>query len=421
MLLYNLKHPEQEVSFAQAVRLGLGRDKGLFFPKLPEPMADIPSLLKLPFVERSTRILHHLIGDEIPFDTLQGMVARAFDFSVPLAPVTENTFALELYHGPTLAFKDFGARFMAECLQHFYPEQPVTILTATSGDTGAAVAHAFWNKPGVEVVVLYPGGRISRAQEHLFCTLGGNIRTYAVAGDFDSCQALVRHAFSEPELVSRIHLNSANSINVSRLFAQICYYFEALAQLPSGCESPVIAVPSGNFGNLTAALLAKALGLPVKRLVAATNSNDTVPRYLDGQGWEVRSTQATLSCSMDVSDPNNWPRVEALFALKGWSWDELGYGRVDEQQTREAVKTLRDSGYLAEPHGAVAWRVLQDELKPGETGVFLATAHPAKFATEVAEITGVAPKLPAALESALREPLLSKPLAADFEALLAEL
>ena len=265
-----------------------------------------------------------------------------------VSKVQEDVGCLELFHGPTLAFKDFGGRFMAQMLTHIAGDKPVTILTATSGDTGAAVAHAFYGLPNVKVVILYPRGKISPLQEKLFCTLGGNIETVAIDGDFDACQALVKQAFDDEELKATLGLNSANSINISRLLAQICYYFEAAAQLPQEARNQlVISVPSGNFGDLTAGLLAKSLGLPIKRFIAATNANDTVPRYLQGGEWAPKATQATLSNAMDVSQPNNWPRVEELFRRKIWRLSELGYAAVDDETTKAAMRELKAIGYIS--------------------------------------------------------------------------
>lgn len=321
MKLYNLKDHNEQVSFAQAVKQGLGKQQGLFFPlELPEfELTEIDRLLELDFVTRSSRILSAFIGDEIPEEELYQRVKNAFAFPAPVAKVEEDIACLELFHGPTLAFKDFGGRFMAQILTQVSGNEPVTILTATSGDTGAAVAHAFHGLKNVRVVILYPRGKISPLQEKLFCTLGGNIHTVAIDGDFDACQALVKQAFDDEELKHALKLNSANSINISRLLAQICYYFEAVAQLPQEARNQlVVSVPSGNFGDLTAGLLAKSLGLPVKRFIAATNANDTVPRFLSNGEWEPKKTVATLSNAMDVSQPNNWPRVEELYRRKTW-------------------------------------------------------------------------------------------------------
>ncbi|MGL5309731.1 MAG: threonine synthase, partial [Plesiomonas shigelloides] len=249
MKLYNIKDHNEQVSFAQAVRQGLGRQQGLFFPFDVPLLANIDELLALPFVERSARILSRLIGDELTPEQVQQMVVTAFDFPLPLQQVSDSVYALELFHGPTLAFKDFGGRFMAQVLAEVAGDEKITILTATSGDTGAAVAHAFAGIEQIQVVILYPQGKISPLQEKLFCTLGGNISTLAVDGDFDACQALVKQAFDDEALRQAIGLNSANSINISRLLAQICYYFEAVAQLPQAARNQlVVAVPSGNFG-----------------------------------------------------------------------------------------------------------------------------------------------------------------------------
>ena len=398
----------------------MGRGQGLFFPDSLVPLANVEALLAKPLVERSAIILRHLLGDELP--ELAQLVANAFTFPAPLVEVGTNQYALELFHGPTLAFKDFGGRFMAQSLMAVSDGKKITILTATSGDTGAAVAHAFYGLPNIEVVILYPKGKISPLQEKLFCTLGGNIRTIAVHGAFDDCQALVKQAFDDEELKKAIGLNSANSINISRLLAQVCYYFEAVAQLPAEKRAQaVIAVPSGNFGNLTAGLIAKALGLPVKRFMVATNANDTVPRYLQQGTWDPKATVATLSNAMDVSRPNNWPRVEELFKVKGWDLQSLASGSRSDAQTEDALKRLYAQGYLCEPHGAIAWDLLQSELTADEAGIFLCTAHPAKFKESVESILNIQLDLPAPLAERADLALLSDEMDADFSALRAYL
>ncbi|HHR8611060.1 TPA: threonine synthase [Salmonella enterica subsp. enterica serovar Bareilly] len=420
MKLYNLKDHNEQVSFAQAVTQGLGKQQGLFFPhELPEfSLTEIDEMLNQDFVSRSAKILSAFIGDEIPQQILEERVRAAFAFPAPVAQVESDVGCLELFHGPTLAFKDFGGRFMAQMLTHISGDKPVTILTATSGDTGAAVAHAFYGLENVRVVILYPRGKISPLQEKLFCTLGGNIETVAIDGDFDACQALVKQAFDDEELKTALGLNSANSINISRLLAQICYYFEAVAQLPQGARNQlVISVPSGNFGDLTAGLLAKSLGLPVKRFIAATNVNDTVPRFLHDGKWAPKATQATLSNAMDVSQPNNWPRVEELLRRKIWCLTELGYAAVDDTTTQQTMRELKAKGYISEPHAAVAYRALRDQLNPGEYGLFLGTAHPAKFKESVESILGETLALPEALAERADLPLLSHHLPADFAAL----
>lgn len=418
MQLYNIKHPEQQVSFIEAVCTGLGRDRGLFFPKSVTPLADINNVIDMNFVDRSIYILQHLIGSEISPEELAKLVKNAFNFALPVVKVNQNIATLELFHGPTLAFKDFGARFMAQVLSLVAKDRKITILTATSGDTGAAVAHAFYGLDNIEVVVLYPQGKISKSQEMLFCTLGKNIKTIAIDGDFDACQALVKTAFEDQELRETIGLNSANSINISRLLAQVCYYFEIYAQLEEKArENLVISVPSGNFGNLTAGLIAKSLGLPVKRFIAATNVNDTVPRFLTNHKWEVKDTVATLANAMDVSDPNNWPRIMELFATQNWDIENLTGCSYNDEQTKQAIVELKAMGYLSEPHGAIAYSALRDKLKSDEYGVFLGTAHPAKFAEIVNDALGSEIEIPATILEHNAKPLLSINMSNDFNSL----
>ncbi|WP_109422818.1 threonine synthase [Aggregatibacter actinomycetemcomitans] len=422
MNLYNIKHPEEQVNFAQAVRQGLGKDQGLFFPQNIPHLTNIDELLALPLIERSQKILGALIGEEIPPAQLEQVVRNAFTFPAPVVKVEDNIYALELFHGPTLTFKDFGGRFMAQALATVRGDGKITILTATSGDTGAAVAHAFYGLDNIEVVILYPKGKISPLQEKLFCTFGGNIRTVAINADFDACQALVKQAFDDAELRQAIGLNSANSINISRLLAQVCYYFEAAAQLPKKQrENLVVSVPSGNFGNLTAGLIAKTLGLPIKRFIAATNANDTVPRYLHSGNWSPNATVATLSNAMDVSRPNNWPRVEELFKRNGWALTELHSAAISDGQTEETLRAMHKLGYLCEPHGAVAYEVLKQDLQTGETGLFLCTAHPAKFKESVERILDLTLPLPEALDKHNKLPLLSDEMENDFAQLRAYL
>ena len=418
MKLYNLKDHNEQVSFAQAVKQGLGSQQGLFFPlELPEfELTDIDAMLEMDFVSRSSKILSAYIGDEIAAHQLAERVKNAFAFPAPVAKVSADVACLELFHGPTLAFKDFGGRFMAQMLSYVSgADEQITILTATSGDTGAAVAHAFYGMENVRVVILYPQGKISPLQEKLFCTLGGNIETIAVEGDFDACQALVKQAFDDEELKKAIGLNSANSINISRLLAQICYYFEAVAQLPQEQRNQlVVSVPSGNFGDLTAGLLAKSLGLPIKRFIAATNANDTVPRFLGNGEWLPNATVATLSNAMDVSQPNNWPRVEELFRRKTWRLTDLVSGAVSDETTKATMRELAEIGYISEPHAAIAYRMLRDNLQEGEFGLFLGTAHPAKFKESVDEILGQELPLPPELAERAELPLLSHNMTADF-------
>ena len=419
MICRNLTVPTEHVRFAEALRRGLGAQRGLFFPD-EIPTVDASALLACSPHERATRTLHAWLHEELDEQTLAGIVERAFCFSTPLVPIGDGTHVLELFHGPTLAFKDYGARFMAQCLSHFWRDERITILTATSGDTGAAVAHAFHGLPNIEVVVLYPKGRISTLQERLFCTLGGNIHTVAVEAPFDACQTLVKQAFDDAALVKQLGLNSANSINIARLLAQITYYTDALAALSSGeRERSVFAVPSGNFGNLTAGLFAKAMGFPIGRFIAATNANDTVPRYLASGTWAPRETVPTLSNAMDVSAPSNWPRVEAIAKRMGWPLASLSGFCLDDPATRAAMQTLAAAGYTSEPHAAIAHAALEAKQQDGEIGVFLGTAHPAKFKESVDATLGGNLPIPAAIAERLHEPLLSETIADDPDALRA--
>ena len=418
MELVNLKDAQDTASFAEAVKRGLGKQQGLYFPTHIPTLNNIDDLLEKPFVERSIAVLRALIGDELNNGELDEIVRAAFAFGAPVEQISENIYTLELFHGPTLAFKDFGGRFMAQTLSRISEGKPITILTATSGDTGAAVAHAFHGIENINVVILFPKGKISALQEKLFTTLGDNIHTVAVESDFDACQALVKASFDDPDIREGLHLNSANSINISRLLAQVCYYFEAVSQLPKEKrEQLVVSVPSGNFGNLTAGMIAKAMGLPIKRFIAATNVNDTVPRYLKTGEWAPKQTIATMSNAMDVSQPNNWPRIEALieqgYVDKGCLTGET----VDEEYTQLAMRQLAQLGYTSEPHAAIAYRALSHSLEDGETGLFLGTAHPAKFRETVENVLGNPISLPKALADVAGEDSLAVDLPATYDAL----
>jgi threonine synthase len=421
MQLVNIRHPEDRVSFRQAVLQGLGRNQGLYFPEQFEPLPDVPALLSEGFVSRSAAILHHLIGDELSRSEVQEMVSSAFDFPVEVPALDNRVRALELFHGPSLAFKDFGARFMAKCLSAFHDGDPMTILTATSGDTGAAVAHAYYRQPGIKVVVLYPEGKITPLQEKLFCTLGENIHTIAVDSDFDTCQQMVKQCFEDEELKQDLGLNSANSINIARLVAQVCYYFEAAACV-SDIRNTAFCVPSGNFGNVTAGLIARAIGLPYKRIIAATNANDTVPRFLASGQWDPKPTVTTISNAMDVSLPNNFPRVQELGDRHGLPLARiLSSISLDDDETRAAMRELHSRGYLADPHSALAWAALDRGLSEDEEGVFLCTAHPAKFLEVLEETLDIIVPLPRELEEVRNKKVLSNTIAGNFAALKQEL
>ena len=427
MLVTSTRDPGMRVSFVEAAARNAPADGGLYLPVLGpgglEPFADVEELLALPFRPRSVEILSRLLTPEFARGEVAAMVESALDFPVVLREVRSGLSVLELFHGPSLSFKDFGVRFLAQVLSRLREcavvggeSGPRTVLTATSGDTGAAVVHAFHRLPGFGVVVLYPAGRISPLQERQIATLGGNVAAFAVEGAFDDCQSMVKSAFADPELARPLGLVSANSIHLARLLAQVTYYFEAAAQAApaAGGRPLVVAVPSGNFGNLCAGLLAQRLGAPIAALVAATNANRTVPDFLDGRPFAPRASVVTLSNAMDVGAPNNWPRIESLFAGDSAALRaRLRWGSADDAATRAALGELEEYGYRADPHGAVAFEVLGRNLRAGEHGLFLATAHPAKFETT----RNAAEALPPALAEAAARPLLSRQLAADPAAL----
>ena len=423
MIYHSTRDEKLTAAPARAVLEGIAPDGGLYVCDPGKLEFDWQGILQKDTMSMAADILGVLLPD---FQDMNGLVRASYagkfasDDLTPLVPVGER-YVLELYHGPTSAFKDVALSVLPRLVSAAAKQEgagDVVILTATSGDTGAAVAHAFYGLKNVRVVILYPKGKISPLQEKLFCTLGGNIETVAIDGDFDACQALVKQAFDDEELKAALGLNSANSINISRLLAQICYYFEAVAQLPQEARNQlVVSVPSGNFGDLTAGLLAKSLGLPVKRFIAATNANDTVPRFLKDGKWAPNATQATLSNAMDVSQPNNWPRVEELFRRKVWRLVDLGYAAVTDETTKATMRELKAVGYTSEPHAAIAYRALRDQLNPGEYGLFLGTAHPAKFKESVEAILGETLPLPKELAERADLPLLSHELPADFAAL----
>ncbi|BGI51377.1 MAG: threonine synthase [Buchnera aphidicola (Ceratovacuna japonica)] len=402
MKLYSLKDISKEVKFLKAVELGLCEKQGLFFPKkFPYFTKEkIKKILKMNFFKKSYKILNSFIGREISKKNLKKIIKKSFKITIPkIKKIEKNISCLELFHGPTLAFKDFGARFMSQIIHLLKKKNKnkVTILTATSGDTGAAVANAFYKMKDVKVVILYPKGKISKIQERMFCTLGKNIKTISVNGSFDECQELVKKAFNDKKLKKKIGLNSGNSINISRLLAQICYYFEAFSLLKKKQrKNLIVSVPCGNFGNITAGLIAKSIGLPIKNFIASTNSNDTVPRFLKYNKWNPKKTISTISNAMDISIPNNWDRVIELFKQNKWNIKDkkyLEFGKVSEKKTKESIKKLYNLKYISEPHASVAYTILKKRIKHGEHGLFLGTAHPLKFKSIVEKIIPVKIKL----------------------------
>jgi threonine synthase len=409
------------ITFIDALFAGTAPDGGLYMPERLDPLPPgiVDHLRGASIVEIGTTIGAHILQDEITRHALELLIREALDFPVPVVKVTDRISVLELFHGPTMAFKDVGARVQARLLHHFTDGTPLTILVATSGDTGSAVAQAFHRVPDSRVVVLYPEGQVSDVQEAQMASLGDNITALAVRGTFDDCQRLVKQAFADDDLRTHVWLTPANSINLGRLLPQVFYYF-LLAGL-GGEQGPIVSVPSGNFGNLTAGLIAKRIGLPIAQFVAATNVNDAVPEYLESGNYQPRPSIATVANAMDVGAPSNFERVQSLYnsdlaALRG---DIVGFAYEDSQVIAEIARVYREHGYLLDPHSAIAWLALRDRLadRPDAHGVFLATAHPAKFREVVEPAIGRSIELPRALADALSRPRHSISMPADYDAL----
>ena len=402
MSYYSTNNPNVRANLKEAVMQSLAPDKGLYMPlnigHLPRTFID--QLFTLSFEEIGFEISKLLIGNEVPTSVLQHIVTTAINFPAPLVFLDGDKASLELWHGPSLAFKDFGARYMAALMSWFIrgENKPLTILVATSGDTGGAVASGFLKTPGIEVIILYPSGKVSDLQEKQLTTLGENITAIEVEGTFDDCQAMVKEAFADTNLSARYHLSSANSINIARLIPQSFYYFEGYKQVQQQGKEVVFSVPSGNFGNLTAGLMAKKMGLPAKRFIAATNINKIVPEYLETGVFNPRSSAATISNAMDVGNPSNFVRILELYGhdTDAIRKDITGFW-LDDQATRSAMKEAFDKHrYICDPHGAIAYKSL-DTLKAGEQGIFLETAHPAKFIDTVQETLGIQVPVPESL------------------------
>ena len=411
-------------SLRGAVLRGLAPDGGLYMPAeiarhSPEELEEFRSL---PFTEVCFRVVRPFATPDVPEEVLWQIVSGAINFPVKLVSLSPGLHILELFHGPTLAFKDFGARFMARLMGYFVrgENRQLTVLVATSGDTGSAVAHGFLSVPGIRVVILYPSRRISEAQEKQFTTLGENITALEVSGTFDDCQRLVKQAFCDEELNKRAFLTSANSINIGRLLPQMFYHVAAYRQLPVASTALVVAVPSGNFGNLTAGLFAKRIGLPVAKFIAATNANDVVPKYLISGHYQPRAAQATCSNAMDVGNPNNFPRLLDLCRgrLEYVQREIWGHGASDEETLAEMKSVWEKYRYICDPHTAVGilgWEAYKKEHSEPAQGLVLATAHPAKFADVVMKAIGTAPPLPDRLAAYLKRPKLSVGMSRDYE------
>lgn len=423
MNYYSTNRQSPLASLQEAVVKGLAPDKGLYMPEkiktLPEDF--FQNIEQFSFQEIAYRVADAFFGEDIDAETLKQIVYETLNFETPVVKVEENIYSLELFHGPTLAFKDVGARFMARLLGYFIKKEgqtDVNVLVATSGDTGSAVANGFLGVKGIHVYVLYPKGLVSEIQEKQFTTLGQNITALEVDGTFDDCQRLVKSAFMDEELNAHLNLTSANSINVARFLPQAFYYFNAYAQLKKAgkAEQLVVCVPSGNFGNITAGLFGKRMGLPIKRFIASNNRNDIFLQYLQTGTYSPRPSVSTLANAMDVGDPSNFARVLDLY---GGSHAEIcndisGFRYLDEQ-IADTVKTCYQStGYLLDPHGACGYQALKEGLKEGETGVFLETAHPAKFVNTVESIIGERLVIPEKLEFFMQGEKLSIELSKDF-------
>jgi threonine synthase len=387
MQYYSLNKKSPSVNFKNATINGQAPDKGLYFPEsFPQLKKEwIDNIENISNEKIAFEVIKPYIGNSIHEDDLFNIVKETIDFNIPLLKVTDNIASLELYHGPTLAFKDIGARFMSRCLGHFVKgeDKKVTVLVATSGDTGGAVANGFYNVPGVDVVILYPSGKVSSVQEKQLTTLGNNIHALEVDGNFDDCQQMVKAAFMDEDLNKKLFLTSANSINVARWLPQQFYYFFAYKQWQEKNNPPIISVPSGNFGNICAGLLANASGLPVKHFIAACNANDVVPHYFSTENYQAKKAVATISNAMDVGDPSNFVRILELFQQQFSSLkNKVSSCSISDAVTKETLLSVfNNQHYLCDPHGAIAYKALHDylQINPNDKGIFLETAHPVKF------------------------------------------
>ncbi|WP_160136177.1 threonine synthase [Chryseobacterium sp. c4a] len=426
MRYYNLKDHEEIVDFKAAAIKGQGKDKGLFFPE-NLPLFDtefIQNLHQYSDVEIAYQCMKDFVGEKIPSEILKKIVSETINFNIPLRKINDDISVLELFHGPTLAFKDIGAGFMSRCLSYFLEGQQkkVTVLVATSGDTGGAVAHGFYDLPGIEVVILYPKNRVSPVQEKQLTALGKNIYALEVNGSFDDCQGLVKQAFSDAEINEQLFLTSANSINVARWLPQQIYYLLALKQWQqTENKTPVIAVPSGNFGNICAGILAHLRGLPAEHFIAACNANDVIPEYLKTEKFNSKKTVATLSNAMDVGAPSNFVRIMELFNNE---FDLLknkisGYSINDEKTMQTITKVYKENHYILDPHSAVAFASLEQYLKenPGKKGFILGTAHPVKFPDAVENAIKTKIEIPQSLENLMKKEKKTVEINSDFEEL----
>lgn len=425
MKYYSTNHTAPLASLEEAVVKGLAGDRGLYMPEnikaLPKEFFD--NIDKMSFQEIAYAVADAFFGEDVDADSLKRIVYETLAFDCPVVPVTDNIYTLELFHGPTLAFKDVGARFMARLLQYFIKKENknglVNVLVATSGDTGSAVANGFLGVDGIHVYVLYPKGKVSPIQECQFTTLGKNITAIEVDGVFDDCQALVKTAFMDEELNNHMRLTSANSINVARFLPQAFYYFYAYAQLKKvgKADNMVMCVPSGNFGNICAALFGHKMGLPIKRFVAANNANDIFYKYLQTGKYDPKPSKATLANAMDVGDPSNFARIYELYKGNHSVITALISGATfsDEQIAATMCECYKDTKYVLDPHGACGYQALKELLLPGEVGVFCETAHPAKFKEKVDSILSADIEIPQRLQVFMKGTKQSVAMTKQFE------
>ena len=421
MKYFSLNNNSKDVGFIEAIERGLAPDRGLYFPK------EIPQLSNHFFknIKRYTdseiafRVIHPFIGNDIPKNILKEIIKKTLKFNFPIVNVSKNIASLELFHGPTLAFKDVGARFMANCLSYSnkIKNKKITILVATSGDTGGAVANGFFKLKNIDVVILFPKKKVSVIQEYQLTTLGKNITALEVEGSFDDCQNFVKNAFIDPDLQQKINLTSANSINVGRWLAQMFYYFSAYRDLPKTDKKVVISVPSGNFGNICAGLVSKKMGLPINHFIASTNSNDTIPRYLNSGEYKPKKSKQTISNAMDVSDPSNFIRIQKLFNndFFGLKKSVSAYSYSDKQTEKAIREIYKLKNYIIDPHGAIGYLGLNDFINSKTDpenfqGLFLETAHPIKFSKTIENIINQKIQIPKEIKNILKKKKISIPI-----------
>lgn len=422
MKYYSTNKKSEDLSFKEAVIRGLAPDNGLYFPerieKLPEGLIGSGKSIE----ELGFEVAKRFVDGEIPDADLERIVSETVNFPLPIVEVEKDVFSLELWHGPTCAFKDVGGRFLARCLSHFIKEggEKVTILVATSGDTGSAVAAGFLGIEGIDVVILYPKGKVSKIQEQQLTTMGQNISTLEVDGTFDDCQAMVKAAFNDSDLRSKMNLSSANSINVARFLPQSFYYFGSYEQLEDKKKPVVYSCPSGNYGNLTAGLFAQKMGLPIAKFIAASNANDIVPKYLETGVYSPKPSVATISNAMDVGDPSNFARI---LEIHNGDWDAVkasivGYSYTDEQTKVGMKDVITRTGYLMEPHGVIGYMALKEYQKQHDVqGIVLETAHPAKFGDVVEPVIGQKIEVPERLQEFMIRKKVATLINSDFKEL----